>query len=140
VNLLKVERHNRIRKIVDQSGRVTTVELSDQLEVSEATIRRDLEELDGLGWIQRAHGGAIRIERAPKEPPILQRLEELRAEKIRIGAAAAELVKNGETIFLGSGSTVLEVARHLPSEIHLTVITNSLPVVNELVSALTNFS
>jgi len=133
VNLLKVERHNRIRKIVDQSGRVTTVELSDQLEVSEATIRRDLEELDVLGWIQRAHGGAIRIERASKEPPILQRLEELRAEKIRIGAAAAELVKNGETIFLGSGSTVLEVARHLPSEIHLTVITNSLPVVNELV-------
>lgn len=130
--MLKIERHNRIRKIIDQSGRVTTGELSDQLDVSEATIRRDLEELDGLGWIQRTHGGAVRIERASKEPPMLQRIEEARAEKVRIGSAAASLVNDGETIFLGSGSTVLEIARHLPAEIHLTVITNSLPVVNEL--------
>ena len=131
-NLLKIERHSRIRKIVEQSGRVTTVELSNQFDVSESTIRRDLEELDALGWIQRTHGGAVRVERASKEPPMLQRIEAGHAEKIRIGAAAASMVKDGETIFLGSGTTVLEIARQLPFEIHLTVITNSLPVVNEL--------
>jgi DeoR/GlpR family transcriptional regulator of sugar metabolism len=132
--LMKAERHNRIRKLVEQAGRVTVMELSEQFEVSEATVRRDLEELDGQGWIQRTHGGAVRVERATKEPPMLQRIEEGRPEKEKIGQAAAALVKDGETIFLGSGTTVLEIARHLPKEIHLTVITNSLPVVNELTS------
>ncbi len=132
-NLLKVERQSRIRKIVEQRGRVTTVELSSQFDVSESTIRRDLEELNDLGWIQRTHGGAVRIERAAKEPPMLQRIEEGHDAKIRIGAAAASLIKDGETIFLGSGTTVLEIVHQLPFDIHLTVITNSLPVINELV-------
>jgi DeoR/GlpR family transcriptional regulator of sugar metabolism len=129
---LKAERFNRIQKLVEQKGRATVAELSKEFEVSEATIRRDLEELDGKGWIQRTHGGAVRIERAGKEPPILQRIEEGYAEKQRIGRAAASLVKDGETVFLGSGTTVLEIARHLSRDMHLTVITNSLLVVNEL--------
>jgi DeoR/GlpR family transcriptional regulator of sugar metabolism len=129
---LKAERHHRIRKLVEQRGRVTVTELSEQFEVSEATVRRDLEELDGRGWIQRTHGGAVRIERATREPPMMQRINESRIEKQRIGQAAASLVQDGETIFLGSGTTVLEVARHLPQDMRLTVITNSLPVVNEL--------
>ena len=130
--LLKAERHNRIRKLIEQQGRMTVSDLSVQFEVSEATIRRDLEELDGMGWIQRTHGGAIRVERADREPPMLLRIGENHTEKQRIGQVAARLVKDGETIFLGSGTTVLEIARHLPYEINLTVITNSLPVVNEL--------
>lgn len=132
-NLLKIERQGRIRKIVEQKGRVTTVELSSQFDVSESTIRRDLEELDGKGWIQRTHGGAVRSERATKEPPMLQRIDDGHAEKVRIGAAASSLIKEGETIFLGSGTTVLEIAHQLPFGMHLTVITNSLPVINELV-------
>lgn len=130
--LLKAERHNHIRKLAEQKGRVTVTELSSLFEVSEATIRRDLEELDDRGWLQRTHGGAVRVERVAKEPPMLQRIDEQRAEKQRIGRLAAGMVKDGETIFLGSGSTVLEIARHLPHNLRLTVITNSLPVVNEL--------
>ena len=130
--LLKAERLNRIRKLVERKGRVMVAELSTQLEVSEATIRRDLEELDGQGWIQRTHGGAVRVERVTRESPMLRRTTEQHAEKQRIGQAAAGLVKDGETIFLGSGTTVLEIARHLPMDLNLTVITNSLPVVNEL--------
>ncbi|MEW5871516.1 MAG: DeoR/GlpR family DNA-binding transcription regulator [Chloroflexota bacterium] len=129
---MKAERHARIRKLVEQNGRVTVQELSASFEVSEATIRRDLEELDGQGWVQRTHGGAVGVERAAKEPPMLQRIAEQRTEKQRIGQAAAQMVRDGETIFLGSGTTVLEIARHLPQDLHLTVITNSLPVVNEL--------
>jgi DeoR/GlpR family transcriptional regulator of sugar metabolism len=133
-NLLKVERQSQIRKIVEQRGHVTTGELSSQFDVSESTIRRDLEEMDSLEWIQRTHGGAVRIERADKEPPMLQRIKEGHTEKNRIGVAAANLIKDGETIFFGSGTTVLEIARHLPFDIHLTVITNSLLVINELVN------
>jgi DeoR/GlpR family transcriptional regulator of sugar metabolism len=131
---LKAERHSQIRRLVEQKGRVTVPELRLQFEVSEATIRRDLEELDGLGWIRRTHGGAVKLDRVAIEPPILQRMSEQSLEKARIGQAAASLVKEGETIFLGSGTTVLEIARCLPSRLHLTVITNSLPVVNQLAS------
>ncbi len=129
---LKAERHSQIRKLVDRKGRVTVPELSACFEVSEATIRRDLEELDGLGWLQRTHGGAIKVERGINEPPILQRMAEQSQEKARIAQAAAGLVKEGETVFFGSGTTVLEVARRLPESLHLTVITNSLPVANQL--------
>ena len=131
-NLLKVERLNRIRKFVDQNGVVTVSELSKHFDVSEATIRRDLEELNKRGWIRRTHGGALRVERATREPPILLRLSEQSEEKQRIGKAAAEMIQDNETIFLGSGTTVLEIAKNLPKNIHLTVITNSLPVVNQL--------
>jgi DeoR/GlpR family transcriptional regulator of sugar metabolism len=131
-NLLKAERHNQIRKLVNKQGRVTVQELSAQFGVSEATTRRDLEELHGLGQLRRTHGGAVQAEKTSKEPPMMQRIGEKPDEKERIGKAAADLIQDSETIFLGSGTTVIEIARNLPADINLTVITNSLPVVNEL--------
>lgn len=131
-SLLKAERHNQIRTLVNRQGRVTVPELAAQFGVSEATARRDLEELDSLGQLRRTHGGAVRAEKTSKEPPMMQRIGEKPAEKERIGQAAAALIQNNETIFLGSGTTVIEIARNLPVDIKLTVITNSLPVANEL--------
>lgn len=128
---LKDTRLAQIRRLVEENGQMTVPELSSRFNVSEATIRRDLEEMDGQ-WLRRTHGGAIRLERASKEPPVIQRINEQVDEKTRIGKAAAGLINNGETIFLGSGTTVREVARAIPRMAHLTVITNSLPVVNEL--------
>jgi DeoR/GlpR family transcriptional regulator of sugar metabolism len=78
------------------------------------------------------HGGAISVEQAPPELPILDRENEQADEKIRIGRATAELIADKETIFLGSGTTVLEVAKNLRDRKNLTVITNSLPVLNTL--------
>ena len=95
-------------------------------------MRRDLETLDALGRIERFHGGAKSVRKAPPELPILRRTLEQAEEKARIGLAAAALVKDGETLFLGSGTTVLEVAKHLHDRQQLTVITNSLLVLNEL--------
>jgi len=131
-NLLKIERQRFIRRLVEEQGRAAVPELSAHFDVSEATIRRDLEELDGMGWVRRTHGGAVRAERASKEAPMVQRRSAQKIEKQQIGKAAAKIIQEGQTIFLGSGTTVLEVAIHLPVEIHLTVITNSLPVVNHL--------
>jgi DeoR/GlpR family transcriptional regulator of sugar metabolism len=129
---LKVERHDQIQTLINSRGRVTVQELSDQFGVSQVTIRRDLDELDNLGRLRRTHGGAVRASRAPKELPMVQRLGERSDEKSRIGRAAVEFIHSGETIFLGSGTTVIEIARNLPPDITLTVITNSLPVINEL--------
>lgn len=133
-NFLKAERHGQIYTLINQQGRVTVQELSKLFAVSEATIRRDLEELDSQGRISRAHGGAVKTERGPVEPPMMQRRGENPQAKAAIGKAAVELIKANDTIFLGSGTTVIEVARNLPPDFPLTVITNSLPVINELAS------
>jgi DeoR/GlpR family transcriptional regulator of sugar metabolism len=132
-NLSGVERQDRIVDILGEQGRISINNICDLFAISEATARRDLETLTVQGRVRRVHGGATRIkQKAPPEMPFLQREAEQPDEKKRIGQAAAALVKDGETVFLGSGSTVLEVARNMRQLFDLTIITNSLPVMNTL--------
>ena len=128
----KAERKEKIRQLVHETGGVSVTELCAHFGVSEATIRRDLEELGTKGVVQRVHGGAIRLQSPAPEPPILQRTHDQAEFKDQIGRAAAELIGDGETVFLGSGSTVLAVAKYLRGRRSLTVISNSLPVINLL--------
>jgi DeoR/GlpR family transcriptional regulator of sugar metabolism len=128
---LKIERQAQIRKLVREKKQVTVNDLSITFKVCESTIRRDLEELHGQS-MQRTHGGAVWVEQTVKEPPILFRITEQAENKRRIGLAAVQMVEDGQTIFLGSGTTTLEIARQLPHNLHLTVISNSLAVINEL--------
>ncbi|MFO3795808.1 MAG: DeoR/GlpR family DNA-binding transcription regulator [Anaerolineales bacterium] len=130
--LPSVERQNQILQILARNQRVSVVELCETFDISEATARRDLETLAEQGKIQRVHGGAVMLKQAPPEAPLLQREQEQSFEKQRIGQAAAALVEDGETVFIASGTTTLEVARHLRTRQNLTVITNSLPVMNTL--------
>jgi DeoR/GlpR family transcriptional regulator of sugar metabolism len=126
------ERQKRILSLLSKQGRLSVAEIVEQFSISVATARRDLESLASQGKAQRVHGGVIALEQAPPELPILERESEQPDEKIRIGRAAAELIADKETVFLGSGTTVLEVARNLRDRKNLTVITNSLPVLNML--------
>jgi DeoR family transcriptional regulator of aga operon len=130
-----IERQNQILQFVLRSQRISIEELCENFSVSAATARRDLETLASKGKVQRVHGGAIALNQAPPEQSILQRQDEQSQEKFRIGQAAAALIHDGETVFLGSGTTVLEAARALRERRNLTVITNSLPVVNTLAGA-----
>jgi DeoR family transcriptional regulator of aga operon len=126
------ERQKQILFLLSRQGRLSVAEIVTQFSISEATARRDLESLASQGKAQRVHGGVMAVEQAPPELPILQRESEQPDEKIRIGRAVASLVADKETVFLGSGTTVLEVARNLRDHKNLTVITNSLPVLNTL--------
>jgi len=127
-----LERHKLILSLLTKQGRLSVAEIVKQFSISEATARRDLETLASDGRVQRVHGGAIAAEQAPPELPILERESEQADEKVRIGRATAMLVHDNDAIFLGSGTTVLEVAKNLREHKHLTVITNSLPVLNTL--------
>lgn len=127
-----LERQKQILSLLSQQGRLRVAEIVSQFSISEATARRDLETLAAQGKAQRVHGGVIAVEQAPPELPILEREREQSDEKILIGWAAASLVRNNETVFLGSGTTVLEIAHNLRDHKNLTVITNSLPVINTL--------
>lgn len=126
------ERQRQILSLLERQGRLSVAEIVQQFSISEATARRDLESLALQGKAQRVHGGVISVEQAPPELPILEREKEQSDEKARIGRAAASLVADKETVFLGSGTTILEVARNLRDRKHLTVITNSLAVLNML--------
>lgn len=130
--LSNIERQAQIRQFVERRQRVVVAQLCAQFGISPATARRDLDALAERGQIQRVHGGALAARPAPPELPIVQRLAAQAAEKQRIGRAAAALIADGDTIFLGNGSTVLEVARCLLDRRSLTVITNSLVVLNLL--------
>ncbi len=129
------ERRERIVDWVQAHGRITVAEICRRFGVSEATARRDLEALAEAGRLQRVRGGAIPLRTALPEPPLLVRMQHQREAKMRIGRAAAALIAPGESIFVGSGTTTLEVARHLRDLPGLTVITNSLPVINLLAEA-----
>lgn len=132
-DLMTLERQHRIVELVNERGSLTVPELSETFAVSEATIRRDLVALAERRLIQRVHGGAMRLGKvATSESPIVQRQTEQAEEKARIGAAAAQLVHNAETLLLLGGSTGLAVARELAQHHDLTIVTDSLLVANEL--------
>jgi DeoR/GlpR family transcriptional regulator of sugar metabolism len=132
-SLANLQRIEDILRYIDQSQRVTVKSISDRFQISMATARRDLEILSSQGRIQRVHGGATSLRKAPPELSVYQRMNDESDAKKRIGRATAQLIHDGETIFLGSGTTVLEVARALADYENLTVITNSVLVLNELI-------
>jgi len=112
-----------------------TAALCDLLGASEATIRRDLEHLERDGLLERTHGGAVLTQRLPTEPAYAHSALAHPDEKRWIGRQAAALVEDGDTIFLNSGTTIAEVARHLAARSDLqriTVITNSLTATLEM--------
>ncbi len=133
--LSSYKRQQNLLNFINRRHRATVNEMAEHFSVSVATVRRDLETLAGQNVIRRFHGGAMTAQKAPPESPVLQREQEQNEEKKRIGRAAADLIQDGETVFLGSGTTVLEIARNLRSCQNLTVITNSLLVINALTDA-----
>jgi DeoR/GlpR family transcriptional regulator of sugar metabolism len=129
---LAAERLEQIAHFIKTHQHVRVSELSKHFGVSEPTIRRDLQRLEEMGQVRREHGGASSLKSSLPEEPVVQRVTERVEEKQRIGERAAQLVQDGETIFLGSGTTTQEVARYLHGKKQLTVITNALNIANQL--------
>ncbi len=129
---LKDERQYRIVQQVHEKGKISVKDLCNSLHVSPATIRRDIDELTSKGVVKRTHGGIVLPDIREFDPPVLQRRYLQTEEKRKIAREAAKLVNDGETIFLGNGSTVLEVAEQLQEKKNLTVITNSFPIIHLL--------
>lgn len=129
---LKTERQSRITALVQSEKRVLVSELSRHLGVSEMTIRRDLCELEQSGVLVRDHGGAFASRSTTYEPPYIARSRENVEEKRSIGRLAATLLRENDMVVLDVGTTILEVARNLPTGLRLTVITHWLPMVEVL--------
>jgi DeoR/GlpR family transcriptional regulator of sugar metabolism len=135
--MLKIERHRQIKQVIEDKGTATVSELSEMFDVSEMTIRRDLQALFDRGLVQRVHGGAVALNHSTELSwlPVMERIAECKEEKQRIGQAVADMILDGETVFICSGTTTLAVAEALYYRSNLTVVTNSLPAANTLASA-----
>ena len=131
-----LERREQIASLLDDVPRVSVAELAEQFGVTDVSIRRDLTILEEEGLLRRVHGGAVAATREHGRNAYALRARSAREEKKRIGAAAASLVSAGDVVVFDSGSTVAQVAAHISRPLRrsnaLTVVTNSLPVLDEV--------
>lgn len=126
------ERHSRILQLLRQNGFVSVGDLSQQLDVSQMTIRRDLDELQEIGLLTRYHGGAsLTPERGDMEWPFALRARENMEQKQLIGEKGATCVQHGDVVILDGGTTVQQVVTYLVQD-RLTVMSNCLPILSML--------
>lgn len=130
------ERLDQILALLQAQGRVSVAELGERFGVSAVTVRNDLSILERQGHLLRTHGGAVPRPGPSTEPLAFALRKDLnRAEKERIGRAAAALVRDGDSITLDASTTAWQIARHLKDRRELTVITNGLFIALEFVDS-----
>lgn len=130
--MLTEERRGAIVSLLNEDGKVQVKDLSLRFKTSEVTIRTDLKELHERGLAYKSHGGAVLPSLVSGEPTLQEKFSQQADEKSRIGAAAAELINDGETIILDSGTTTHEIAKRIKERKDLTVITNGINIASEL--------
>jgi DeoR/GlpR family transcriptional regulator of sugar metabolism len=129
--MLTTHRKREILSILKRNGQVIAKEVSRSMGVSEDTIRRDLREMSQEGLLQRVHGGALLA--SPAVTDFAGREAITTKGKTAIGHAAAQMIRTGEVVILDGGTTARQVARHIPTELHVTVVTHSPTIALEFV-------
>lgn len=122
--MLSRDRRQQILTVVSSRGSISIADLSDELDVSESTVRRDLKELADQDLVERVHGGAVA--KHGDERPTIERAVRQADAKAAIGAAAAAMVKPDSTVLITGGTTTAAMLPHLEPISGLTIITNSL--------------
>jgi DeoR family fructose operon transcriptional repressor len=123
----QAERILKVQELFNQEEFVNFEALCEKFTASKSSIRRDLIELEAKGIVRRVHGGAISLQTRDEGLDYSRLSVSFHNEKMRIGKVAASLVQNGQTVILGGGSSVAEVARNL-NDRPIQVVTNSVPV------------
>lgn len=120
------ERKNQILKLLDSQGKIVVPELCDIFGVSASTIRNDLRDLENANKLKRTHGGAISNTKMSHELLPLAKETKMKQQKTEIAAAAFDLIEDGDTIAILSGTTTFELVRLLKSKKNLTIILNDI--------------
>jgi DeoR/GlpR family transcriptional regulator of sugar metabolism len=125
--LIPAQRRERIVEYMNANPIARVIDLTQLLNVSEATVRRDLEWLEVHGILERTHGGALLNQRIPLEPEYSLSVQSHPEEKTYIGELAATLIDDGDVIFANSGTTTTEVIRHIRrTGKNVTIVTNNI--------------
>ena len=128
--MLTSQRKLILLDLLKRDGKIVAKSAAAQLDVSEDTIRRDLRELAGDGLLQRVHGGALPASPAMADFAARQHIST--DDKSAIGRAAAQLIQPGQVVFIDGGTTSAQLVRHLPPDLHATVVTHSPSVAVDL--------
>lgn len=131
--MFALERQKKILDMLSRDGSVFVSKLSVELGVTEETIRRDLEKLEKQESLRRTHGGAVPIDGTTYELSLEKRKSTNVDAKKNLAKKAAEFVVSGDTIFLDASTTTFFMAREIKSKKNVTVITNSIRVLEELI-------
>jgi len=123
-----LSRRSKIIELIDKKKVVSITEISKMFHVSEVSVRNDLTFLEKKGILMRTRGGAIAKQPSIFDLNLSQRLKSNYKQKQIIGKKAAEFIKDGNTVIMDSGSTVIEVAKNLSNKKDIKLITNSLPI------------
>ncbi|HCD52985.1 MAG TPA: transcriptional regulator [Balneolaceae bacterium] len=126
------ERHEKILAKLNEKGKVEVPDLSESLNVSEVTIRKDLRILEDKGLLFRTHGGATKTNPYTSDKPVQEKEFVNITEKNSIAKEAVKLIGDNDSIILGSGTSILAMARCLDPEHPLNVITSAINVSMEL--------
>jgi DeoR/GlpR family transcriptional regulator of sugar metabolism len=129
-NMLKAERHSYILKKIHEELKINTIDLAKELEISEDTIRRDLNDLHDKGKLVKVYGGAFLKEEKSTNIFDIEILHE--DKKIAIGTKALSLLSDGQVIIMSGGTSNLAFAKLIPSELKATIYTYSLPIAMQL--------
>ena len=130
-------RHTEILRLLRQHGTLTVADVALALHVSEETIRRDAVPLEQRGDISKLHG-SLSLPQHYGEAPFEKRMREQAPEKLAIARAAVDLVKDGDSMIIDTGSTTHFFARELRARRNLTVITNSTEIARTLAAVAGN--
>ncbi|MHB8611416.1 MAG: DeoR/GlpR family DNA-binding transcription regulator [Candidatus Dormibacteraceae bacterium] len=133
--MLAIERRRLIAENIRTRGVVSVAQMAHTLGTTEITLRRDLRAMAKDGLLIRTHGGAVLPAALGHEPSYSEKARQAAAEKAAIARLAVEMVRPGEAILLGPGTTTLALARLLVDSPELTVVTNSLLVAQALMEA-----
>lgn len=125
---LSAVRHRRLLEAVRQRGAMSIRELCEYLQVSDATVRRDLTLLDRKGLLSRTHGGVVANSIVNYDLPESARAHLHEEEKQRIGVAAIDMLEGEETVMIDAGTTALSIARHARRKPGCTFVTTSLGI------------
>jgi DeoR family fructose operon transcriptional repressor len=123
------QRQQQIMDRLASGGEVKLAELKEMFDVTEMTLRRDLEKLEQLGSIRRIFGGAILV---GKDIALHERTGVMIEEKARIGIKVSQLLRPNDSIFIDGGSTTLQISKYLKPEMNITVVTNAINIAQEL--------
>lgn len=126
------DRQAKISEMVRAQNFVDIRTLTERFDISVATVRRDLGELEAAGHLRRTHGGAVSLNQVAQDATNAARLVWKQAEKAAIASVVAAMVVDGDTVLFDAGTTALEVARKLTGRSSLTFISNGLDIVAEL--------
>ena len=130
--MFALERQKKILEILDAEGSVQVSKLSAVLDVTEETVRRDLEKLEKQEYLTRTHGGAIPIDESGYELSLEKRKHTNSETKERLALEAVKHIVSGDTIFLDASTTTFYMAKELKKMKNVTVITNSIRIIDEL--------